>query len=174
MDGQYIKLNFGDHLMDELNLKFNISWDAMHLSACADGHTTDYGQHPWLVKLRTLCRELYTQFNWGQAHERFREAAEELGEEQFTRLKNFSETRFANSNRFVFTAIITDIRIIIKRLEEIIDAGRMPGAPKDIRDKADDAAAIKGRFGGIGNCSGHLRGGWHHHQSMHYSQPAAL
>ena len=120
-DGQYIHLNVEESLKSQYeqegsSFPCNIVHDPMHRAGLCDRHLNDKGQFKWLTDLVNLCQDLYNRYNWGQSHEAYLQASDEL--DVHANLVRFSETRFANSKRFVFSRVFQAFATIIKCLTE--------------------------------------------------------
>ena len=55
----------------------------------------------WLVEIQTICREIFSTFNWGKSYENFLQVCEDLNVDM-KKLTTFQMTTFANNVRFVF------------------------------------------------------------------------
>ena len=96
------------------------------------------------------CQQIFSTFNWGHNYEKFREA-KALWRLTLSNLVNFSDTRFANSNRKVFLNIHHQFAPIISCLDDQIDAGvrnksGLEASDSKVREKADKAKELKGKI----------------------------
>ena len=143
-DGQYIHLGVEECLQslygDSLNC--HMSWDPMHKAGLVDKHI-EKPEFKWMSDVLALCQDLYTQFNWGAAYERYIDAGDEI-QEHVTPLTRTCETRFANSKRFVFVKVLENLATIVKCLQDIQLENR-DGSSRD-RQKACEAASLEGRL----------------------------
>ena len=146
-DGQYVKLNVEAGLKTlygpENSKNMNISWDPMHKAGNIDKHITDNDIHSWVDARVTLCQDLYNALNWGQSFEEYTDTGESLGH-KVTPLVKTSETRFANSKRFVFSKVIDNFPSIVKHLEDKFS--RNKDGDSKARDKANKASVLLGRL----------------------------
>ena len=101
-DGQYFHLDVPGHLQDQMHLseEFLSTWGPMHKGGVVDTHISEDTNFSWLVGIQTICKGIYTTFNWGKNYENFLEVCKDLDIEA-KKLTNFQMTRFANSVRFV-------------------------------------------------------------------------
>ena len=143
VDGQYINLGVEPSLKNLYGLDIPLSWDPLHKAGLVDKHLNDGKKFDWLSSVLSVCQDLYHKFNWGQNFEHFLMAGEELDEVTINLVKT-SETRFANSKRFVFTNVLRNLRVIVKCLQDIQNEGRNGKARE--REKANEAASLEGRL----------------------------
>ena len=81
----------------------------------------------------TLCKSIYSKFNWGKNYEHLIEVCEEL-EVRMAKLANFSTRRFSNSIKNVTINVRKDFKAIIKCLHDI---------EKDLKDKPSTENKMK-------------------------------
>ena len=146
VDGQYIHLDVESALTSVYGVDtptVNICWDPMHKAGLVDKHLNDNNDFDWLSGLVALCQDLYAKFNWGQSHELYIDAGKEIGEPT-SNLTKFSETRFANSKRFVFISVLKNLKTIYKCLQDIQIENR--GGSSRQKEKASEAASLEGRL----------------------------
>ena len=145
VDGQYIHFAVEECLErlygDSLNI--NMSWDPMHKAGLVDKRLKDNPAHKWMSGVLAVCHDLYTQFNWGAGFERYVDAGGEM-QEGVTALVRTSDTRFANSKRFVFMKVLDKLPTVVKCLQDIQMENRAGGSRE--RQKASDSAALEGRL----------------------------
>ena len=151
VDGQYIHLGIEEALSEIYGSEgsnIQVSWDPMHKAGLVDKHLFDEQAHSWVINVITICKDLYTEFNWGAAHERYLDAGKELQEQDeittVTPLATTCETRFANSKRHIFLKTHKNLPTIIKSLQDI-QIENMDGYSKE-KQKANDAASLEGRI----------------------------
>ena len=85
-------------------------------------------------------------FNWGQNHEKLVEASVLWK----LHLKEFSETRLANSRRQVYINIHHDLPAIITCLEKKILLSHQDPSDGKLREKASEAKNLKGKLLNVG------------------------
>ena len=141
-DGQYFHLSVPQHLADSLHLpeQFFCSWDPLHKGGLVDKHIREDASFKWLVDLKTICREIYTTFNWGKNYENFLQVCADLDIEK-KQLTNFSMTRFANSVRFVFINLRADYSAVRQSLQNLITDKESSSDAKD-RSKAVECKSV--------------------------------
>ena len=102
-DGQYFHFSVPARLAEALLLldQFNFTWDPLHKWGVLDNHIREDSSFSWLVQIQTICREIFSTFNWGKNYERFLQIYEDLNV-QMKKLTNFQMRRCAYSVRFVF------------------------------------------------------------------------
>ena len=123
-DGAYIK----SHVDEELRKEFDhnadqvpVWWVWLHVCGLSDKHeNNEKGEKvkklQWVAQLCFLCSQLYNRFNMGNYYEKLVAASEDTGIDFFA-LVNLSDTRFANSKRFVFLNVLRMLPAIIRVLE---------------------------------------------------------
>ena len=94
----------------------------------------------------SCCPQIFTTFNWGANYEKFREATALL-RLTFSNLVNFSDTRFANSEKRVFKNILHQFEPIITCLEYQVRNGddnraNIEEADSKLRDKGAKAKEL--------------------------------
>lgn len=141
-DGQYFHLSVPDHLREKMNLseQFLCTWDPMHKGGVVDSHIREDESFAWLVEIQTLCKEIYTTFNWGKNYENFLEICDDL-DIGMKKLTNFQKTRFANSMRFVFINIRTDYAAVRQALSDLVSSKEQSSNNKD-RAKAEECRSV--------------------------------
>ena len=102
-DGQDLHLTEAVHLSDQ----FICKWDLLHKESVVDNHIREDSSFSWLVEIQTICREIFSTFNWGKNYQNLLQICEDLNV-QMKKLTNFQMTRFANSVRFVFINLRID------------------------------------------------------------------
>ena len=102
-DGQYFHFSVLARLAEALLLldQFNFTWDPLHKGGVLDNHIREDSSFSWLVQIQTICREIFSTFNWGKNYESFLQIYEDLNV-QMKKLTNFQMRRCAYSVRFVF------------------------------------------------------------------------
>ena len=112
-DLQHFHLNVSAHLTEALHLsdQFICMWNPRHKRGVVDNHIREDSSFSWLVKIQTICREIYSTFNWSKNYENFLQICEDLNV-QMKKLTNFQMTRFANSVRFVFINLRIDYSVV--------------------------------------------------------------
>ena len=108
-DGQYFHLKVPAHLTEALQLsdQFICTWDFLHKGGVEDKHIRKDSIFFWLAEIQTICREIFSTFNWGKNYQNFLQICEDLND-QMKKLTNTQMTRFANSVRFVFIKLRID------------------------------------------------------------------
>ena len=108
-DGQYFHLNVPAHLTEALQLsdQFICTWDLLHKRGVEDKHIRKDSIFFWLVEIQTICREIFSTFNWGKNYQNFLQICEDLNV-QMKKLTNTQMTRFANSVRFALINLRID------------------------------------------------------------------
>ena len=106
----------------------------------APSHPPVDASFSWLVELQTICREIYSTFNWGKNYENFLQVCADLDIEM-KKLTNFQRTRFANSVRFVFINLRADYSAVRQSLVNLIAAKENSSVAK-VRGKAEEAKCI--------------------------------
>ena len=104
----------------------------------------------WVAQLCLLCSQLYNRFNMGNYHEKLRAASEDSGIDFFA-LVNFSDTRFANSKRFVFWNVLRMLLPIIQVLEtDITEAEankcQLEATDQYIQQKGAESREMRGKL----------------------------
>ena len=117
----------------------------MHKSGLVDTHLCKDARFSWLVADTDLCSQLFKMFNWGQNHEKLVDASL-LWKLHLKDLVNFSETRFANSRRQVYTNLHHDLKAIVKRLEDKIKASEERPGDGKLTKKAREAKQLLGKL----------------------------
>ena len=148
VDGQYLHLSVKERLEELYRLPhgaITFGWDPMHRSGLVDSHLMKEGGYKWLSEDIEVCLEVYRLHNWGQNYEKLLAAAADL-EQKLYSLTKTSDTRFANSKRYVFINFITDIKMILSCLDKEHQDSRKDGATTKERKKGSDAAALKGKI----------------------------
>ena len=108
-DGQYFHLSVPAHLTEALHLsnQFICTWDPLHKGGVVDNHIRADSSFSWLVEIQTICREIFSTFNWGKNYQNLLQICEDLNV-QMKKLTNFQMTRFAYSVCFVFINLRID------------------------------------------------------------------
>ena len=148
VDGQYFHLRVSSHLeelygMEEGSLQF--FWDPMHKSGLVDTHLMKEDKFKWVLSDIEVCMEVYRMFNWGQNYERLLEACEEM-KTTLAALTRTSDTRFANSKRYIFINFLKDLEAVVACLEEACAAAEREGATSRDKKRAEDASTLKGKL----------------------------
>ena len=148
VDGQYFHLKVSRHLeelygIEEGSLTF--FWDPMHKSGLVDSHLMKEDKFKWVLSDIDVCMEVYRMFNWGQNYERLLEACEEMKTTLAT-LTRTSDTRFANSKRYIFINFLKDLQAVVACLEEACAAAEREGATSRDKKKAEDASSLKAKL----------------------------
>ena len=112
----------------------------MHKTGLVDKHA-DKPELKWMGDVLVLC--LYTQFNWGAAYGRHIYAGDEI-QENVTPFTRTCETRFTNSNHFIFMKLLENLTTIVKCLKDIQLESRY-GSARD-RQNASVAASLEARL----------------------------
>ena len=107
-------------------------------------HIREDSSFSWLVEIQTICREIFSTFNWGENYENLLQICEDLNL-QMKKLTNFQMTRFANSVRFVFINMRINYSALRLALMNVIPSKENSSAVKD-RNKAEEAKCILGKF----------------------------
>ena len=141
-DGQHFHLNVSAHLTEPLHLsdQFSCTWNPRHKRGVVDNHISEDPSFSWLVKIQTICREIYSTFNWGKSYKNFLQICEDLNV-QMKKLANFQMTRFANRVRFLFINLRIDYLAVQLALVNIIPNKEDSSAVKD-RSKAEEAKCV--------------------------------
>ena len=134
-DGQYFHLSVPAHLTEALHLsnQFICTWDPLHKGGVEDNHIREDSSFSWFVEIQTICREIFSLFNWGKK-------SEDLNV-QMKKLTNFQMTRFANSVRFVFINLRIDYSAVRLALVNVIASKENSSAVKD-RSMAEKAKCV--------------------------------
>ena len=108
-DRQHFHFSVPAHLTEALLLldQFIFTWDPLHKGGVLDNHIREDSSFSWLVQIQTICREIFSTFNWGKNYESFLQIYEDLNV-QMKKLTNFQMTRCAYSVRFVFINLRID------------------------------------------------------------------
>ena len=80
-----------------------------------DTHIRDDERFSWLIDIQSICRDIYSTFNWGKNYENFLQVCQDL-DINMKKLTNFQTTRFAKSIRFVFTNLRDDYEAVRQSL----------------------------------------------------------
>ena len=133
-DGQFFHLGVPAHLTELYGLsdEFLCTWDPLHKGGVVDAHIRDDSTFKWLVDIQSLCRQIYTLFNWGKNYEDLLNTCE-IQKIEYRKLTNFQTTRIANSVRFVFINLRDDYGAVRVSMKNVINA-------KEISSNADDRA----------------------------------
>ena len=146
-DGVYFHIGVQEHFEAAFGLKEgNIlySYDTLHKSGLVDTHLCKKNKFAWVVSLTDVYQQLFKLFNWGANYEKL-VAATTLWKLHLVSLVGFSETRFANSRRKVYTNIHHEFPAIMTCLEtDIIKAITNPDSRA--REKGDKAKELKGKI----------------------------
>ena len=72
-DGQYFHLSVPAHLTEALHLsdQFICTQDPLHKGGVVNNHIREDSSFSWLVKIQTICRGIFSTFNWGKNYENF-------------------------------------------------------------------------------------------------------
>ena len=105
-----------------------------------DNHTREDSSFSWLVEIQTICREIFSTFNWGKNYQNLLQICEDLNV-QMKKLTNFQMTRFANSVRFVFINLRIDYSAVRLALVNVIASKENSKAVKD-RSKTEEAKYV--------------------------------
>ena len=67
-DGQYFHLSVPAHLTEALHLsdQFICTCDPLHKEGVVDNHIREDFSFSWLVEIQSICREIFSTFNWGK------------------------------------------------------------------------------------------------------------
>ena len=146
-DGVYFHIGVQKHFDAAFGLKEgNIlySYDTLHKSGLVNTHLCKKEEFAWVVSHTDVCQQLFKLFNWGANYEKL-VAATKLWKLHLISLVGFSETRFANSRRKVYTNIHHEFSAIMTCLEtDIINAIENPDSRA--REKGDKAKELKGKI----------------------------
>lgn len=115
----------------------------MHKAGRADHRINEAPAHQCMTLMLRLCQDLYVAFNWGASYEHYIDAGDELQADTTTIVRP-SETRFANSMRFVFIKVLHKLPTITKCLQDI-KVEKRDGSAKDT-EKANEAACLEERL----------------------------
>ena len=104
----------------------------------------------WVSQLCFLCSQLYNRFNMGNYYEKLVAASEDIGIDFFA-LVNFSDTRFANSKRFVFLNVLRMLPALIRVLETDIaraeaNKHQLEASDPYIQQKGAESRELRGKF----------------------------
>ena len=121
-DGQYFHSSVPENLKEKFKLsnEFMCTWDPLHKGGLVDTRIREDSNFKWLVEIQSICRQIYSLFNWGKNYEELVKACEVLDIE-LRQLTNFQTTRFANSVRFVFINLRTDYLAVRKCMKNVIE-----------------------------------------------------
>ena len=120
VDGQYFNLDVPTHFAELYDLpEDSIYWgyDGMHRAGLVDTHLCKLPQFSWFNQLTKVCVRIYKLFNWGQNHELLLSYCKDLDIEYKT-LVRLSDTRMANSRRFIYINLRNDLKAIQACLED--------------------------------------------------------
>ena len=124
-DGVYFHCSVTEHLKQLWEFEdpnsVAVSWDWLHRTGIVDKNITKKKEYVWLKNMIETGHQIFETFNWGNNYEKLRKVSEEW-KLKFRSLSNFSETRFANSKRFVFKNILLYLGPIINCLDDWIKA----------------------------------------------------
>ena len=120
-DGQYFHLNVPAHLTETLQLsdQFIGTWDPLHKGGVEDKHIREDSSFFWLVEIQTICREIFSTFNWGKNYQNFLQICEDLNV-QMKKLTNTQMKKFSNSVRFVLINLRIDFSAVRLALVNVI------------------------------------------------------
>ena len=105
-----------------------------------DNHIREDSSFSWLVEIQTICREIFSTFNWGKNYQNLLQICEDLNV-QMKKLTNFQMTRFANNVRFVFINSRINYSAVRLALVNVIASKEDSSAVKD-RSKVEEAKCV--------------------------------
>ena len=141
-DGQYFHLSVPAHLTEALHLsdQFICTQDPLHKGGVVNNHIREDSSFSWLVEIQTICREIFSTFNWGKNYQNLLQICEDLNV-QMKKLTNFQMTRFANNVRFVFINSRINYSAVRLALVNVIASKEDSSAVKD-RSKVEEAKCV--------------------------------
>ena len=129
-DGQDFHLTEAVHLSDQ----FICKWDLLHKGSVVDNHIREDSSFSWLVEIQTICRKMFSIFNWGKNYESFFQICEDLAV-QMKKLTNFQ------TKLLVFISLRIDYSAVRLALVNVISSKENTSAIKN-RNKAEEAKCI--------------------------------
>ena len=96
-----------------------------------DNHIRKDASVSWLVEIQTVCKEIFSTFNWGKNYNFFLQICKDLDIEM-KKLTTFQMTRLTNSVRFVFV----NFRVISSAIQLAL---------LNLIASKEDSSAVKGR-----------------------------
>ena len=98
-EGQYLHLSVPAHIREALDISDQciFSWDPLHNGGVLDNHVREDSSFSCLFEMQTICREIFSTFNWGKSYESCMQIYGDFNV-QMKKLTNFEMT----SVRFVF------------------------------------------------------------------------
>ena len=120
-DGQYFHLSVPAHLTEALHLsdQFICTQDPLHKGGVVNNHIREDSSFSWLVEIQTICREIFSTFNWGKNYQNFLQICEDLNV-QMKKLTNTQMKQFSNSVRFVLINLRIDFSAVRLALVNVI------------------------------------------------------
>ena len=119
--GQHFRLNVSVHFTEVLHLsdQFICTWNPRHKGGVVDNHIREDSSFSWLVEIQTICREIFSTFNWGKNYQNLLQICEDLNV-QMKKLTNFQMTRFASSVPFLLINLRMDYSAVQLALVNVI------------------------------------------------------
>ena len=132
----------------ELSDKFLSTWDPLHKGGVVDTHIREDPTFKWLDEIQSICRQIYTLFNWGKNYEELIKACKVLDIE-LRQLTNFQTTRFANSVQFVFINLHADYQAVRHCIKNLIEAKENSANPEERANRIGKNCPKKYQFLGL-------------------------
>ena len=130
-DGQDFHLTEAVHLSDQ----FICRWDLLHKGNVVDNHIREDFSFSWLVEIQTICRKMFSIFNWGKNYKSFFQICEDL-DVQMKKLTNF-QTKLL----LVFISLRIDYSAVRLALVNVISSKENTSAIKN-RNKAEESKCV--------------------------------
>ena len=147
-DGQYFHLSVHKLLDEHYGTKSHYDVDPMHRAGTVDLHLRKDKSSDWIVGMTALIGRAFKIVNYGKLFEHFFEVCEDLaklGYDIHLKFPRFySETKFANYVRLVYSSFREDYPGIVRTFTEAVDKLKL-GSSQD-KTKAKDISAIQGKI----------------------------
>ena len=147
-DGQYFHLSVPTHLDAHYGVTAKYDVDPMHRAGTVDLHLRKEKSSGWIVSMTTYIGKSFKVVNFGKQFEHFFEVCEELSkldyDIKFKFPRFYSETKFANYVRLVYTSFREDYAALVRTFREVIE--RLKQGSSEDRQKAKDISTILGKI----------------------------